>query len=200
MAQTTLDLIRHASTAWNVERRIQGQKDTSLTAKGRAMAKDWGRRLQGQGYTHILCSDLQRAVQSATLINESLGLPMQMDPQLREQNWGEWTGCTAKELHAMVKEVRAEESKGFHFCPPGGETRLQVLQRATASLQNAAKEHAHAHLLVVTHNGVLRVLAYHLLSMNYTPDEQCPIHKEYALHRVVWDGENLRVATLNRKF
>jgi probable phosphoglycerate mutase len=40
---TRFGLVRHAETLWNRERRIQGQSDSALTAKGKKDADNWGR-------------------------------------------------------------------------------------------------------------------------------------------------------------
>lgn len=198
--ETHFMLMRHARTEWNQQRRIQGQTDTPLAREGVDMARDWGRSLVRRNIDLILCSDLERARQTAELVNESLGVPLRTDPRLREQHWGDWAGLFVADLRAMHDEVRARENLGYGFRPPGGEDRLQVFERARQALVEAADEHGGKRILVTTHNGVLRVLAYRLLGMNFTPDEKRPVSKEYRLHHLVCTGGELAVRHLNLGF
>lgn len=53
-------LVRHGETQWNAERRIQGQSDSPLTAKGEQQAMQVATRAKELGITHIISSDLGR--------------------------------------------------------------------------------------------------------------------------------------------
>ena len=61
-------VIRHGETAWNVEGRFQGQKDTALNEKGLAQAATLGERLAGHSFEAVLTSPLDRAKKTAELI------------------------------------------------------------------------------------------------------------------------------------
>ena len=47
-------LVRHGETQWNAERRIQGQSDSPLTAKGEQQAMQVGDRAKSLGITHVI--------------------------------------------------------------------------------------------------------------------------------------------------
>ena len=53
-------LVRHGETQWNAERRIQGQSDSPLTAKGEQQAMQVAPRAKELGITHISSSDVGR--------------------------------------------------------------------------------------------------------------------------------------------
>lgn len=200
MTDTFLTLIRHACTEWNIRRRIQGQTNIPLAPQGEVMARQWGNSLVDKGYDRILCSDLSRAYRTAEIINELLGLPLEVDPRLREQDWGEWTGLTVEELRAMRAEVAEQEALGFDFRPPGGESRAEVLERSSAALLASAARNPGRYTLVVTHNGVLRTQAYELTGMKYVPDEVSPISKDYRKHEILCRETTLNAFKLNMEF
>ena len=61
---TRLVMIRHATTAWNEARRLQGRTDIALNAKGRAEVAGW--RLPDEfADGRWISSPLPRAVQTA---------------------------------------------------------------------------------------------------------------------------------------
>jgi len=64
-------LVRHGATAWNLERRYQGQSDIPLAPLGRAQACWVGRRLRLEHIRAIYSSDLQRTRETATIIAQN---------------------------------------------------------------------------------------------------------------------------------
>lgn len=182
---TTFFCLRHGLTDWNRDKRIQGQTDVPLCDEGRDMARDWGRALAGERFDLLLTSPLARAVETGALINEQLPslLPVETDERLMEQDWGEWTGNDKAAMHALRPTLKKLERDGFGFRPPGGESRDEVLMRACDALLDCAQRHPEARVLVVTHNGVLKCLAYALTGLDFLPRETCPI-TPYRLHRI----------------
>jgi len=194
---TTFFCMRHGLTEWNSDSRIQGKTDISLCDKGREMARDWALSLAGRDFDCILTSGLERARQTAEIINQTLGLPLYEDSRLAEQDWGEWTGLTKAELKEKVwKKVQQQEKKGFGFRPPGGESRDEVLARACDALIDFSLDHPEASVLVVCHNGVIKCLSYILSGLDFMPNEPMPI-KPYRLHRIECMENELAIGELN---
>ena len=170
--KTIFGLIRHAETQWNREKRIQGHKDTPLTDEGRASADRWGRQLQMYKWDRLLCSDLDRAKETAALVNTRLQLTVQNDAGLREQQWGEWTGRNIKRLQKQeAGRLKSLEAMGWEFSPPGGESRREVLLRSLKALEHAAMNWSGQRILVVCHEGVIKCLVYHLSGRKFLPEE-----------------------------
>jgi probable phosphoglycerate mutase len=195
---TFFDLMRHAPTVWNAQKRIQGQADAPLTPAGEDLARRWGRMLQGQPYSRILSSDLGRALATAAALNSALGLPLSADPRLREQDWGRWTGETLAALRTRdPRPLTAAEGRGWGFRPPGGESRHEVWRRGRAALVAAARRWPGETLLVVTHEGVIKCLAYRLSARRFLPTEM-PLLRPRHLHRLQAAGGDLTPTALNR--
>jgi probable phosphoglycerate mutase len=191
--------MRHGLTEWNKESRIQGKTDINLCDEGRDMARNWAKSLADHAFDSILTSGLGRARETAEIINEPLGLPMHEDPRLAEQDWGQWTGLTKGELKQIFKKVKQQEKRGFQFCPPGGESRDEVLMRACDGLIDFSVEHPGESVLVVTHSGVLKCLAYVLSGLEFMPGDKIPI-EPYHLHRIECLENELAIGELNIKF
>ncbi|BBD08182.1 histidine phosphatase family protein [Desulfovibrio ferrophilus] len=197
MTTIRLGLIRHAETLWNREKRIQGQCETDLSPTGRDQALAWGHTLAGRGYTLILASDLGRAMQTAQLVNQSLGLPLMTDQRLREQDWGHWVGRTLPDLLTNSGgEFRRQEKAAWEFRPPGGENRKEVLARAKAALNDTILKHPEDTILVVTHLGVVKCLIYDLLELGFEPDTPDPVAKR-TLHELTYSNGRFNILHLN---
>jgi probable phosphoglycerate mutase len=170
MSTAVFALLRHATTVWNEEKRIQGHWDSELTPAGAADAARWAESLAAKGFSRLLVSDLSRARTTAGILNARLKLPMTLEKDLREQKFGEWTGRPMASLagHGLEEQV----ARGWEFRPPGGESRLEVFGRAERVLREAARHWPGKTILVVTHEGVVKALVYRLLGREYLPCEK----------------------------
>jgi probable phosphoglycerate mutase len=194
---TRFGLVRHAETFWNREKRIQGQSDSALTDKGKQDADNWGRRLSRFSWDGILMSDSGRAVETAARINNHLQAPIESDPRLREQDWGRWTGRIISQIETEVSSLLQEKQmRGWKFCPPGGEDRLSVWHRSRSALTEAANRWRGDTILIVTHEGVIKSLIYHLSGRHFLPDEPALL-KSYNLHWLIFSNNVLRIEEVN---
>jgi probable phosphoglycerate mutase len=194
---TRFGLVRHAETFWNREKRIQGQSDSALTDKGKQDADNWGRRLSRFSWDGILMSDSGRAVETAARINNHLQAPIESDPRLREQDWGRWTGRIISQIETEVSSLLQEKQmRGWKFCPPGGEDRLSVWHRSRSALTEAANRWRGDTILIVTHEGVIKSLIYHLCGRHFLPDEPALL-KSYNLHWLIFSNNVLRIEEVN---
>src|SRR5215471_17237116 len=94
---TALLLVRHGETDWNAVGRLQGHTDRPLNDFGRRQARQLAEELEDETLAAIYASDLARARETAEIAGERLGLPVVLDPDLREKDWGTWEGLTAVE-------------------------------------------------------------------------------------------------------
>ena len=88
------------------------------------------------------------------------------------------------------------EAAGWDFTPPGGESRHSVLARSLAALEAAADCWPGQTILVVTHEGVLKCLLYHLHQRQFLPAEP-KLKKSKHLHWIQYDGRLFSVEALN---
>lgn len=159
-------LARHGETAWNAERRHHGQSDMPLNATGRRQAAALARRLSSEAIDAIYTSDLQRAWQTTEAIAAHHDPPVRREPRLRELHFGAWEGLTYAEIEAQDPEALAawrEDPVGV--APPGGETLAQLAQRVAALREDLKAAHPDETVLLVSHNGVLRVLLCQALGL-----------------------------------
>ena len=190
-------LIRHLPTVWNLEKRIQGQKDSRLAPESEGVGKKWGETLSSQPWDRILSSDLGRALRTAELINTVLDVPLIPTPLLREVDWGEWTGRSIKQIKAENPGLLPEmEKAGWAFRPPGGEDRVEVWERAHRALADAAAKWPNQTVLVVTHEGVIKCLVYRLSKRRFLPNEP-PLLTPGYLHRLEYDHDGLQLEEIN---
>ncbi len=153
-AGVPLVAIRHAPTAWNQAKRLQGRTDIALAPEGIAAARSW-RADAAWGAYQVLASPLKRAQETARLLFP--GRDIALDPRLMEMDFGSWEGKSLAELRSEPgAEAEARESLGLDFSAPGGETPREVQARLQPLLTEIAV--AGRPTIIVTHKAVLRAL------------------------------------------
>jgi probable phosphoglycerate mutase len=194
-----LILWRHGRTTFNATGRVQGQLDVGLDEVGVAQAADAAVRVADRQPTQIISSDLQRATMTAAPLAELTGLPVQLDPRLRERYFGPWQGLTGVELRERYPDDfgrwLTEE-----IVNPEIETIDDMAKRVSAGLRDAVEQASEdAVVVIVTHGGSARVGCGSLLRW---PQSAWPTlaglhncHRTELVHSVTrgWqlDGHNL---------
>jgi len=130
----SLLLLRHGRTAWNLERRIQGQTDSGLDETGHAQSRAAAKEIAALRPALVWSSDLSRARDTAAYVGEACGLEVVTDPRLREYHLGSMQGRT----HAEIAETHPAEYARFRrgdFEAADGESTAEVGARMAAALR-----------------------------------------------------------------
>lgn len=174
MSERIIYLARHGETEWNRVGRWQGATDIPLSDAGRAQARALAVKLRERGIARVHASSLSRALETAQIIAEHLGLPAPaVDERLRERGYGVFEGLTREQC---AKQFPAEWERYLaqgRVTPPGGEPHNEVVARVRAAIDQiagAAGTAAEA-ILVVAHGGCIRALI-HALAGFYPPPVQ----------------------------
>lgn len=196
-AVTRFGVLRHATTEWNLSRRLQGHEDSPLTPEGEIQALGWGRFLAQYSWNRILSSDLGRAHKTAALINRTLHVPLSLNSGLREMDWGQWTGRTLAEIQQeCATEWKMQVEAQWFFCPPGGESHEAVWKRGRQALVEASGIWPEENILVITHEGMIKSLMYHKSTVSAVPKSELN-PRPYHLHQLTFSGSTLAVIHSN---
>jgi probable phosphoglycerate mutase len=162
-------LWRHGRTQWNVEGRVQGQSDIPLDEVGLAQAKAAASRLAALRPDRIVSSDLVRAADTAQALADVTGGKVELDPRLRELNFGEREGLTWREAWTKFPDGMQAWVDGDETQIPGSETHRQAGERFAAALHDLLVDlPPDGVMVVVAHGAVLRTGACAFLDIPET--------------------------------
>ena len=156
-------LVRHGETEYNAQGRLQGYAPVSLSTRGRQQAMLVGPRVQPLRPTVLYSSDIQRAHETAAILSEHVGLPVQLCTGLREWNIGNWIDRMAEEFYAHLAAIRAHPAT---HVPEGGESQVQTQARMVAQMHAWADQHAEATILGVSHGMAIDLFVRHILGLD----------------------------------
>jgi glucosyl-3-phosphoglycerate phosphatase len=148
---------RHGNTDWNADGRVQGQADVPLNQIGHRQAAEAARLLVRLRPTAIVSSDLRRAADTAAALAALTGLPVHVDPRLRERYFGAWQGMRMADVARTRPEEHARWRTGADVVGDGIETLDDLGKRVADALQDAAGlEPAGGTAVVATHGAAAR--------------------------------------------
>jgi probable phosphoglycerate mutase len=148
-------LVRHAQSEHHVNGLTGGWTDTGLTDLGRRQAACLASRLKQESEhtpVRFYCSDLKRALETAEIVGQEIGITPQLVPELREFNNGVAAGMMREEADKLRREPSEPLSDWQPY--PQSET-LGQFYRRVAGFMDRLVEEQEALLLLVTHGGTL---------------------------------------------
>ncbi|MGG5810617.1 histidine phosphatase family protein [Falsiroseomonas sp. CW058] len=140
--------LRHGETDWNAQGLSQGRTDIPLNAVGLVQARRAAATLAPLGIASIVASPLMRALRTAEIAAEAIGLPVETDADLQEVNFGEQEGLPMGDWY--------DDWIAGTYTPKGAETFAGLRDRAVRGVNRALARPAP--VLVVAHGALFRAL------------------------------------------
>jgi probable phosphoglycerate mutase len=161
---STLFVVRHGETPLTEGRRFSGRGglDPGLTEGGRAQAAHAAAvleaRLAGAPLATVLVSPLLRTRETAAVIAQRLGVPVEVEDGFAEMAFGEWDGLSFAEARSRDPEYFDRWLIDPQLSPPGGESLASLRERVRTAQERAVARFPGERVLVVAHAMPVKVL------------------------------------------
>ncbi len=152
-----IHLLRHGQTDFNVQGRIQGQRNVPLNSTGRQQIEKFCDSHDGgvsEVYTIILTSPLRRALESAEICSERFGISMILESSFAERRFGIMEGMTKQTIYSRlgIRDVEMlQEGDGV-------ESMVDFRERIRDGMAFIVRQYEQERILIVTHGSVIRLL------------------------------------------
>lgn len=126
-----------------------------LSVEGERRCSVLAERLAGYGLVQVVSSVEPKAVETAQIVADQLGLPCATEPGLHEHDRSNVNGLSRTEFQqAVVRLFEEPEARVF-----GTETAVEARERFASALSRVLIRHPSGSLVVVTHGTVLSLYA-----------------------------------------
>lgn len=151
-----LILVRHGESEGNRDRTFTQHAEVALTERGREQARAAGERIARLFKpVRLVASPYARALHTAEIIGQRVGLAVEIESDLREQSFGVFAG---QPYESLLSDAAYHQGPRWEWRPPAGESLVDVYQRAVPVLQRIAGRSPAADVVVVSHGGVMLAL------------------------------------------
>ena len=167
---TNLTLVRHGQSDWNNKNLFTGWENPGLTKKGVEEAHKTGNLLkeENKNYSYLFTSILDRAINTADIILEELGIGqinVIRDKALNERDYGELTGLNKDAARKKWGEDQVHIwRRSFDVPPPGGESLKDTAGRVIPYFRDKILPLLieDNNILISAHGNSLRALVMHI--------------------------------------
>lgn len=167
---TNLTLVRHGQSDWNNKNLFTGWENPGLTKKGVEEAHKTGNLLkeENKNYSYLFTSILDRAINTADIILEELGIDqinVIRDQALNERDYGELTGLNKDAARKKWGEDQVHIwRRSFDVPPPGGESLKNTAERVIPYFRDKILPLLieDNNILISAHGNSLRALVMHI--------------------------------------
>jgi broad specificity phosphatase PhoE len=162
-----LYLLRHGETSYSQTGAYCGVLDAELTTEGHLMAQAFADAYKTIAWVDVYVSPMKRAITTAQPLCNAIGLSMQIRDGLREISYGAWED---KDLD-YVKQHHEQDyirwmTEPAWNPPTGGETAVQIANRALAVIAEIEAKYKDGNVLIVSHKATIRIIICSLLGMD----------------------------------
>ena len=190
-----LDFLRHGETS--LSHTLRGRTDDALTAKGWTQMRSTITQTEQlrQAWDIIYSSPLQRCRLFAEQWAGQKQLPLFIEPNLQEMDFGEWEAQSTERLYQLYPDKLAQFWKTpLSFTPPQAESLMTFKSRVVESIQILTQQmyaQGWTRALIISHGGVIKLLKCQALKQN--ANDLLKMSAELAqLNRFVFDQGQLQ--------
>jgi probable phosphoglycerate mutase len=166
---TTVVLVRHGVTAHTVEKRFSGglaSANPGLSDEGREQIRttaEWLAPIAEQ-VDAVISSPVRRTLESAEILAERLGRPVDIEPSFAEMEFGTWDGKTFMDVAEQHKDELDAWLGSLDVAPGGGESFRDVEKRVLDGLQRLLDAHPGKTVVVVSHVTPIKIMVGHAVT------------------------------------
>jgi broad specificity phosphatase PhoE len=163
----TLYLLRHGETPYSRTGGFCGNLDPELTSEGTRMAREFAKAYTSLPWAAAYVSPMRRTIAMAKPLCDAAGVEMRLRDGLKEIAYGDWEGKTTAEVkHTDAERYSHWMTEPAWNAPSGGETAVQVANRASAVIAEITGTFADGNVLIVSHKATIRILLCSFLGID----------------------------------
>lgn len=191
---TNIYLIRHAEAEGNYFRRIQGQWDGGITARGFRQIDALAERMKPIHLDALYSSDLTRTKLTAAAVQKYHDLPLHTDRRLREVAMGVWEGISWGDASWNDHEQYTYFSSNPDlWCVEGAERWSQLQDRIYNAVTDIASRHDGQSIAIVCHGTAIRSLMCRIMGIPGKDIRSVPHGDNTCVSLLNWDGNSLQI-------
>jgi broad specificity phosphatase PhoE len=159
-------LVRHAEPARRARGRAIGRTDIGLSREGARQARELASKLGVSGVDRVVSSPAARALRTAASVVRACGVPLEVEDDLREIDFGALDGRTFASIQREYPQLYATWMRApTTVIFPDGETWGTLRKRSEGAIERIAARGEGQTTVVITHLGVMLATLGRVLSV-----------------------------------
>ncbi len=158
-------IVRHGTTERNEDGRSRGQDPVPLSNKGQREIEQAAEYLKDKNIQLIVTSPIERALESADIISQKIGVMVQIEDRLASLDLGDMAGEDSENASEDIKEAFEDEPE---VPLPGGEAPEEFTARVQEAISEWLQQAQNGPIAFVVHDSVISSI-YNMLQGDEVP-------------------------------
>lgn len=195
--RTRIFLIRHTETIGNVEKRLTGRKDYSLTDKGKELVDRLTVFLKGIKFDYAYSSTSMRTVKTIKPLVELNKIKIMQLQDLCEMYFGIYDGWKWEDVNKIHPEIKENQNKiNEIYGIPQQETMNEVAERMYSCIEKIASKHIGKTILICSHGIAIEAFLRKILEVPFKDEREKFCQHNVAINEVEFEKEKFYIKQL----
>lgn len=195
--KTRIFIVRHTETVGNIEKRLTGRQDYSLTKKGEKLVVYLTKELQNIKFNAIYSSTSGRAVATVEPLAKLNNLPVIQSENLCEMFFGDYDGWKWEDVDKIQPEIKANQNRiNEIYGIPHQETMQEVAERMYKYITKISKENQGNTILIGSHGVAIEAFLRKIVDLPFTYEREKFCQHNVAINELNFENDKFEIVRL----
>ena len=195
--KTRLFIVRHTETIGNVEKRLTGRQDYSITANGEILIQKLTKELENIKFDKIYSSTSGRAIKTIEPIAKKQNLKIEEKDKLCEMNFGKYDGLRWEEVNKIQPEIKQTQKEINEITGiPNQETMEEVANRMYDCIFKILKENEGKTILISSHGVAIEAFLRKIENIKFKYEREKFCQHNVAINELEYENNKFKIIRL----
>ena len=195
--KTRLFIVRHTETIGNVEKRLTGRKDYSITANGEILIQKLTRELENIKFDKIYSSTSGRAIKTIEQIANKQKLKIEESDELCEMYFGIYDGWKWEDVNKAQPEIKQTQNEINEIMGiPKQEGMEETANRMYNYIFKIVKENEGKTILISSHGVAIEAFLRKIENIKFRYEREKFCQYNVAINELEFENDKFKIIRL----
>lgn len=195
--KTRIFIVRHTETTGNIEKRLTGKQDYSITANGEILIQKLTRELENIKFDKIYSSTSGRAIKTIEQIANKQKLKIEESDELCEMYFGIYDGWKWKDVNKIQPEIKQKQNEINEIIGiPKQESMEETANRMYNYVLKISKENEGKTILISSHGVAIEAFLRKIENIKFKYERKKFCQHNVAINELEYENNKFKIIRL----
>ncbi len=195
--KTRIFIVRHTETTGNIEKRLTGRQDYSITANGEILIQKLTRELENIKFDKIYSSTSGRAIKTIEQIANKQKLKIEESDELCEMYFGIYDGWKWEDVNKIQPEIKQKQNEINEIIGiPKQESMEETANRMYNYVLKISKENEGKTILISSHGVAIEAFLRKIENIKFKYERKKFCQHNVAINELEYENNKFKIIRL----
>lgn len=195
--KTRIFIVRHTETTGNIEKRLTGKQDYSITANGEILIQKLTRELENIKFDKIYSSTSGRAIKTIEQIANKQKLKIEESDELCEMYFGIYDGWKWEDVNRIQPEIKQRQNEINEISGiEDQETMKHVADRMDKCIRNIVQANIGKTILISSHGVAIEAFLRKISGIPFNQEREKFCQYNVAINELEYENDKFKIIQL----